>query len=900
MPEPVNIQVEGNVDGNIIVGDHNFVVNTNHGTIVYKQAAPRVSPIQVAPQPPRAPRGFVNRSVEQAKLEAWIAAKEIVLLHAPDGVGKTALLKQVANSAAARAMPNGVIFMESVDVDGQALGPEDILQRLFDALFESHPRLKVNAASARTYLSNTRPLVLFDEVPLTPGLQRALPDLFPQGAIVLAADLPSGGDFQRLSIGPLPRAEALALLTAKAEIPLTDENRPTLDALCSWLGDVSLALIICGNALREFQIAPQTALQEIIAVATSEANPVNAALDRAFAFAFGRLSPEEQKILSTAALTPGISMTPEWLESALAGVGNGIFIERLKALGLLFANSPRLRLPPGFVSAARRAATVDETSVLTRLADFLLAGAEQNPQNWDFFKDELGNLSGTLTWAARSQNWNLVMRLARTLDPYLTLQGLWQRWGETLETMLYAARQTHNRILEAWALHQLGTRQIGVGTIEQALVFLRQALEIRRRLGDNAGMAYTQHNIDILIGLPPRRDPPKSEPPKPSSGGINPFLLLGALGLAGLGALALLALIIGLLVFSPPTPEFDFSPTPVLSAPTETVTPTPTLTLTATPTPLPTGVPTFTPTLTPSSSVTPTFTPTFTPSLPPAPTPFGGSGQIVFQSMPDRLQRDFYIVYALNTDGSNLRQVLRDFIPASEPVWSPDGAMLALTSRYNQNSSRQIYTVNADGSNLQQISTQGGENFAPSWSPNGRRLAYVHTSPESGSDIFSMTVNGGGLRNLTQSDGTGTYDHPAWSPDGSRIAYQALVGDFWNIFVMDADGSNPTQLTNPQTRGGSRNVEPAWSPDGRQIAFASNFNGTYDLYIMDADGSNIQALTTGSHDEILPAWSPDGRLIAFSSNDDGIFQIYGVFVDGTGLTRWTQLPGDTLHVDWLR
>lgn len=43
-PEPaqVNIQIGGNVDGNIVVGDNNFVVNTNHGTIVYKQAAPQV------------------------------------------------------------------------------------------------------------------------------------------------------------------------------------------------------------------------------------------------------------------------------------------------------------------------------------------------------------------------------------------------------------------------------------------------------------------------------------------------------------------------------------------------------------------------------------------------------------------------------------------------------------------------------------------------------------------------------------------------------------------------------------------------------------------------------------------------------------------------------------------
>ena len=195
---PESIQISGNVAGSVVIGDNNFVVNTNHGTIVYQQAAPQVQKRTLVPAPPRAPRGFVNRSAELARIESWIRSNEIVLLHAPDGLGKTALLKQAANSTAARAMPDGVILLETVDASGQALGPEDVIQRLFDALFESNPPLKVNATTARTYLSNTRPLVLLDEVPLTPALQNALPDILPQGALILAADLPTSGDFERL------------------------------------------------------------------------------------------------------------------------------------------------------------------------------------------------------------------------------------------------------------------------------------------------------------------------------------------------------------------------------------------------------------------------------------------------------------------------------------------------------------------------------------------------------------------------------------------------------------------------------------------------------------------------------------------------------------------------------
>lgn len=566
MAQTANIRVEGNVEGSIVIGDNNFVVNANHGTIIYKQAAPQVRLRQFAPQPPRAPRGFVNRSVELAKLEDWIASNEIVLIHAPDGMGKSALLRQAARSEAARAMPNGVILLEPPGFESQSLGADDVFQQLFEALFESEPPLKVDSVTARTYLSNTRPLVVLDEVPLPPMLQRSLPDLVPQGAFLLSADLPTGGDFQRLPLGPLPRDEAVRLLSERAGIAPNE----TLKYICGLLEDISLAVTITGNLMRETSMTPEETLDALGKIPVGGMDPFAIALDRAYALVFNKLGEAERKVLSAAALTPGVSISPAWFSVAL-GANVDAAIERLKALGLLYANSPRLRLPPGFRLTARRRSLLNEEVVFPKLAAYLREGAGRGGE---FIADELGNFLGALDWAVRAGRSADVIALARTLAPFLCLRGLWDAWGRVLDFALHAAVRRGDRAAEAWALHESGARLVGQGNLSQAQELFRRALKLRQKLGDAAGAAYTRHNLDILF--------PASRPVRPSSG----FPLVGKILLALLGLL-LGAVILGWTAlsdsfFSPPTA------TPTLtSTPSATLTPTSTTTVTQTVAPTP-------------------------------------------------------------------------------------------------------------------------------------------------------------------------------------------------------------------------------------------------------------------------------------------------------------------------
>ena len=124
---------------------------------------------------------------------------------------------------------------------------------------------------------------------------------------------------------------------------------------------------------------------------------------------------------------------------------------------------------------------------------------------------------------------------------------------------------------------------------------------------------------------------------------------------------------------------------------------------------------------------------------------------------------------------------------------------------------------------------------------------------------------------------------------GSKIAFVSNQDGNPEIYIMDADGSNVTRLTNNPGSDGS----PTWSPDGMRIAFASSRDDNTDIYIMNADGSNVTRLTTDPANDRGPSWSPDGSMIAFDSNRSGSSQVWRTNVDaGSWGYNLTQLTAD--------
>jgi len=149
--------------------------------------------------------------------------------------------------------------------------------------------------------------------------------------------------------------------------------------------------------------------------------------------------------------------------------------------------------------------------------------------------------------------------------------------------------------------------------------------------------------------------------------------------------------------------------------------------------------------------------------------------------------------------------------------------------------------------------------------------------------IYVMNADGSGQTRLTNDSFSDT--SPEWSPDGTRIAFDSSLGSSADIYVMNADGSGQTRLTNNPP--GNLDYDPAWSPDGARIAFLGTRDQNNDIYVMNADGSGQTRLTNNPLWDTDPAWSPDGARIAFSSARDGNSEIYVMNADGSGQTRLT-------------
>ena len=193
--------------------------------------------------------------------------------------------------------------------------------------------------------------------------------------------------------------------------------------------------------------------------------------------------------------------------------------------------------------------------------------------------------------------------------------------------------------------------------------------------------------------------------------------------------------------------------------------------------------------------------------------------------------------------------------------------------------------LNVDDDVLNENSTVGAAgashlNLVPLPPDSEARIAF-DSDRDGDFEIYVMNADGSNVTQLTHNYANDLV--PDWSPDGGRIMFPSDRDGDWEIYVMNVDGSNVIQLTHDS----ATDFAASWSPDGGRIVFYSDRDGDQEIYVMDANGSNVIQLTHNSATEYDPRWSPDGERIAFSSNRDGRYEIYVMDVDGSDVIQLT-------------
>jgi dipeptidyl aminopeptidase/acylaminoacyl peptidase len=207
-------------------------------------------------------------------------------------------------------------------------------------------------------------------------------------------------------------------------------------------------------------------------------------------------------------------------------------------------------------------------------------------------------------------------------------------------------------------------------------------------------------------------------------------------------------------------------------------------------------------------------------------------------------------VFTMASDGTDVRRLTTAVGLDIKPSWSPDGRQIAFRS--TRDGHDQIYVMNADGTCQRRLTT-GVDDRSPAWSPDGCSIAFDHFFDESHQDIAVISPGGGSIRRVTTLSG----EYAAWSPDGGRLAFASARDGDYDIYVINADGTDEQQLT----QAASYEMYPAWSPDGQRLVYESNAGSSaLEIHAMAVDGTHDERLTNDDRVDRFPAWSIDGRL----------------------------------------
>ena len=516
------IHIGGDVTGQVAIGDFVYQAHAPGGVI---NQIVVTEPIRALPRPvdvrPRARRGQVERTSAVADVTAAVDQEPVQII-ARDGWGKTSVIAQLAYDPGIERYRDGIAV-----ISGWGLPVEDVEQAIFDAFYEStlpDTVHKVTPGQLRTSLGNVEAAIIVDDLDVPRQHVDRLIDACAGGGFISTASTQTlWSDGTVIDLDGMNETDALSLFEQRLGRAIDGAELAAVTSFIAHIRGYPMAIVAAASAARR-----GSALIDMLPRLMSAPDPVAAVHEEIAA----TLTLAETRLLSVLAAVKGDPLPPEAVGRTAGVDGADTLLEGLRSDGLIEAASPRYRFPRS--SSALLDLSVDGPATARGLAAWCDTESDSK-----LIAAAGPAIVSAIRSAAQDQDYAAAMALGRSADAALSLSGRWGVWGQVLDATKEAATAAMDPFVEGWSLHQLGTRALAEQRNADALDMLGRAADIRRQIGDDAGLEVTEHNLSLL-NPPPAVVPPDSPPPAtpPSSSGIPwwawTMIVVGLLAIAGI------------------------------------------------------------------------------------------------------------------------------------------------------------------------------------------------------------------------------------------------------------------------------------------------------------------------------------------------------------------------------
>jgi hypothetical protein len=203
-------------------------------------------------------------------------------------------------------------------------------------------------------------------------------------------------------------------------------------------------------------------------------------------------------------------------------------------------------------------------------------------------------------------------------------------------------------------------------------------------------------------------------------------------------------------------------------------------------------------------------------------------------------------IFSVQPDGKNQRLI--GTVPGRALRLSPDGRRILYW--IGTWTAMRLFASDLDGGGARQLTDGSGVVWGARWSSDGKRIAFADKDAKGVLHVSVMNADGSGRRQVTHfADSDGRAQMPSWSPDGLKLAVQAGAKDQpAHIWIVDISTSAARKLAAHDQP--YLDEVPAWFPDGKRIAFQSDRTSKMEVWVMNADGSAPRQVTKAPADAI--------------------------------------------------